>query len=622
MGIERFFAAINKNYDVVSVMSNTKKLKTDVFFLDFNSIIHVVSAKYISELNIKNSLNNNEKYDENNIILQVKKYLDNLLENVECKLVYIALDGVPTFSKILEQKKRRFVANLIDELVKDKTVHFHFNKGSISPGTKFTKKISEFLHNENFKTKTIISDAGINGEGEFKIIDYIYKNKIKDYVIYSPDADLIILTMITWTVDTDSKIKILRHDQQTGILNVIYINSLINYMISYYKERVKNKIDHDKYIKDLCFIFTVFGNDFVPRIDEINISMDLYLLLDAYIINYVDNGYILNKDNRIIPKTFYNLIKFLNKYSKILEKRTSLQYKFHNFNYATMINLYLDIKNKKPNEFLRFYLDFIDNFDFNNKYGKLQYYLLNDKELLKLSSFTYKNNFNQAYIENKPNQYLKMIPIEYSSKSKKHLIAMKDLSPRDKELYLINYKLDNYYDLFMTENTDFTCNKKEMVNEYFKGLSWITNYYFNSCKLSCNKVDETWFYKFYSAPSITDIYNYFNHSLLNYQFNNVPLNITPIEQLLYITPIKQDNIDTFIEMLDTNYFNSSISAKTIKKFIETHKGLFYNLDEIYASIKSKSLKKSILNCTSAFYISKCHYYILDQIQPIKQFKLV
>ena len=64
-----------------------------------------------------------------------------------------------------------------------------------------------------------------------------------------------------------------------------------------------------------------------------------------------------------------------------------MQNKYFNFNYATMINLYLDIKNKKPNQFFKFYLDFIDNFDFNNKYGKLQYYVLNDKELIKLSTF-------------------------------------------------------------------------------------------------------------------------------------------------------------------------------------------------------------------------------------------
>ena len=613
MGIERFFSSINKNFDIVSVMSNIKKLKTDVFFIDFNSIIHYVSSKYISEINTKGNINKNEIYDENSLILRVKNYVDDLLENVECNLVYIALDGVPSMSKILEQKKRSFIGDLIEELVKKQTLPFSFNKSLIKPGTKFMRKISEYLNNEKFITKTIISDTDDTGEGEFKIIDYIYKNKTKDFVIYSPDADLIVLSMIVWSNNTESKIKILRFDQNTEILNVIHINTLINYLIFYFEERVKNKIEIDKYIKDISFIFTVFGNDFIPRINEINVSMDLYLLLDAYIINYIDNGYILDESNKIIPKSFYNLISFLNNFSNILKQRTYMQNKYFNFNYATMINLYLDIQNKKPNQFFKFYLDFIDNFDFNNKYGKLQYYVLDDKELLKLTKFTYKNNFNQTYIENKPTHYQKMLPIEYSSKSKKHLIAMKDLSPRDKELYLINNKIDYYYDLFIT-NDKVNLNKKEMVDEYLKGLSWLTNYYFNS------KADETWFYKFHSAPSITDIYNYFNHSILNYEFNDVVLGISPIEQSLYITPIKQNNIDTFIETLDTSYFNDKINPKTIRKFIESNMNLFYNLDELYITIKSKSLKKSLMNCSSNIFMSKCHYYILDHIQPINKFK--
>ena len=608
MGIERFFSAINKNFDIVSVMTNIKKLKTDVFFIDFNSIIHYVSSKYISEINTTN-----ETYDEKNLILRIKNYVDDLLENVECNLVYIALDGVPSISKILEQKKRSFIGDLIEELVKKHIVSFSFNKSLIKPGTKFMRKISEYLNNDEFVTRTIISDTDDTGEGEFKIIDYIYKNKTKDFVIYSPDADLIVLSMITWSNNTESKIKILRFDQNTEILNVIHINTLINYLIFYYEERVKNKIETSKYIKDISFIFTVFGNDFIPRINEINVSMDLYLLLDAYIINYVDNGYILDDSNKIIPKSFYNLISFLNKFSNILKQRTYMQYKYFNFNYATMINLYLDIENKKPNQFFKFYLDFIDNFDFNNKYGKLQYYVLNDKELIKLPTFTYKNNFNQSYIEQNPKHYQKMLPIEYSSKSKKHLIAMKDLSPRDKELYLINNKLDDYYDLFMS-NDKVNLNKKEMVNEYLKGLSWLTNYYFNS------KADETWFYKFHSAPSINDIYNYFNHSILNYEFNDVVLGISPIEQSLYITPIKHNTIDTFIETLDTSYFNDKINPKTIRKFIESNMNLFYNLDELYTAIKSKSLKKSLMNCSSNIFMSKCHYYILDHIQPINKFK--
>ena len=141
MGIERFFSAINKNFDIVSLMSNIKKLKTDVFFIDFNSIIHYVSSKYIKD-----------NYDENTLILHIKNYVDDLLENVECNLVYIALDGVPSISKILEQKKRSFIGDLIEELVKKKPLPFSFNKSLIKPGTKFMRKISEYL---NFVTNPL-----------------------------------------------------------------------------------------------------------------------------------------------------------------------------------------------------------------------------------------------------------------------------------------------------------------------------------------------------------------------------------------------------------------------------------------------------------------------------------
>lgn len=103
------------------------------------------------------------------------------------------------------------------------------------------RKISEYLNNEKFATETIISDIDDTGEGEFKIIDYIYKNKIKDFVIYSPDADLIVLSMIAWSNNTKSKIKILRFEQNTEILNVIHINTLINYLIFILKKELKIK---------------------------------------------------------------------------------------------------------------------------------------------------------------------------------------------------------------------------------------------------------------------------------------------------------------------------------------------------------------------------------------------
>lgn len=619
MGIERFFSAINRNFDVVDEINISKRIKCKVFLIDFNSIIHFCSSKLLNEMNKKN-LNSDIKLVnldeiEEKIILEVKNYLDDLLNKIETELVYIALDGIPTLAKMLEQKKRRFIGDLIDQLISKYALPYNFNKSSISPATKFMKKIIDYLNNEKFDVKTIISDTNDRGEGEFKILDFVRKNKIDDFIIYSPDADLIVLSLILWTENNNSKIKILRFDSNTEILNIIHINTLINYFIFYKEERIKKEIDSIKYIRDICLIFTIFGNDFLPKIEEINVNMDLYLLFDLYLINFIDNEYLLNDELLIIPKSIHNYFSLLNKYSGLLEKRNKLMYLYNNFNYAFTINLYLDAKNKKENDYFIFYLDFIDNFDFNNKYGKLQYYLYNNHQIKNiLSNFTLKNNFNQNYIDDNL-RYQKMIPFEYKSSGKKHLIKMKDLSLRDKELYLINNKLDKYYFLFNTtnkyQNTEYE--KKDVVSEYLKGLSWLVNYYFKSI------TDEYWYYKFHDSPKIKDIYNYFNNQNINFTFRESQLTISTIEQLLYITPIRLKTLENFLNNID---FNNQSQKDKVRLFIENNPNLFYNLDEMYITLDSGNLKDNLMDCSKASFISKCHYYILDNIQPINQFKFL
>ena len=616
MGIERFFSAINRNFDVVDEIMLGKRITCNAFLIDFNSIIHFTSSKLLNQMNKKEvefDLINLEEI-EDKIILEVKNYLDDLLSKVDTKLVYIALDGVPTLAKMLEQKKRRFIGDLIDQLVSKYALPYNFSKSLISPGTKFMKKVIEYLNNEEFGIETIISDTNDTGEGEFKILDYIRKNKIDDFIIYSPDADLIILSMILWTENPNSKIKILRFDSNTEVLNIIHVNSLINYFIFYQEERIKFKLENIKYIRDLCLIFTIFGNDFLPKIEEINVNMDLYLLFDLYLINLVDNGYILNDEILIIPKNLHNYFGLLNKYTPLLERRNKMLYKYQNFNYAFMVNLYLDAQSKKENDYYIFYLDFMDNFDFSNHYGKLQYYLSSNNEIKNLlDNYTLKNNFNQNYIEKKLH-YQKMIPIEYKSTDKKHLIRMKDLSLRDKELYLINNKLDKYYHLFNPLNKMTVREEtKEMVTEYLKGLSWLVNYYYKSIN------DEFWFYKYHQSPSIKNILNYFNHEMVNFKFKDAYLDISPIEQVIYITPIRLGTLGAF---LDTIEFHNESQKHKVKNFIESNPNLFYNLDEIYLTLETGNLKENLMDCSKATFISKCHYYILDNIQPINRFKIL
>jgi len=623
MGIERFFSSINKNFNVVDEVNKLQKIKCKTLLIDFNSIIHTVSSKLIKELNQKGST----KYAEFKvgdieelILSEVKLYLIELFNTVETSnLIYIALDGVPTFSKIIEQKKRRFIGDLIEQLLSKFSLPFSFNKSLISPGTKFVDKVITLLNDKSFMREIVISDTNEKGEGEFKILDYILNNNLDDVIIYSPDADLIILSMIIWanlgSKKKNFKIQILRYDQNTEILNIIYINYLIDYLFSYFEDKVKNTINIKKYICDLCFIFTVFGNDFLPRIEDININMDFYLVLDAYIINFIDNGYLLNDKLDIVPKTLFNYLSFLNQYETFLLKRNDNMYKYQNFNYAQTINLYLDIKNKKNNPAAIFYIDFGANLDKNTKYGKLEYYFYDAKKLFTISStnYEYKNNFNQGYIDKPSNlRYQKFIPIEYKASIKKHLLAMKDMSPREKEMYLINNKLDKYYSLFNPNKIKRVHTGKELVHQYLMGCKWLVNYYF---KRTC--IDETWVYPYHESPLLNDFVNYFNPNLLNYQFKDVPLNIKPLEQLLYITPIRLSNINEFINILNA----TDIEKRKIINFVESNVNLFYNLDEIYYSLLTGNLNKDLLNCSSATFISKCHYFILDDIKPINKFRI-
>jgi len=616
MGIERFFSSINRNFNVVDVINNNSKIECETLLLDFNSIIHTVSAKLIKKINEKDNKNyNNFKIEdlEDILLLEIKEYLKILFKIVKCDLVYISFDGVPTFSKIIEQKKTRFIGDFIEQLLsKYKSKSINFNKGLISPGTLFMDNLVKFLKEQNLHNNILFSDSNEKGEGEFKILDYILKNQLNDIIIYSPDADLIILSMIIWSNIKNITLKILRYDQNTEILNIIYINHLVSYLISYFEEKVKNQIDNYRFIKDLSFIFTVFGNDFLPRIEDININMDFYLVFDAYIINYIDYGYLLNDNLDIVPKSLFKYFSFLNKYEDFLLDRNANLYKYQNFNYVQTVNLYLDLKNKKYNPSMIFYIDYGSKLNINNKYGKLEYYFYNDNKLKDITEYEYKNNFNQKYIQEAKINYQKLIPFDYKSSSKKHLIAMKDLSLREKEYYLINNKLDNYHTLFSPVNNEKNENPKEMVNQYLIGCKWLINYYFKR-----NNIDETWFYKYHKSPLLSEFIKYFDVKFLNYNFKNVSLNISPLEQVLYITPIRLENIDEFTKILNV----TEKQKKIIINFIESNTELFYNLDEIYLSVLQGNLKKDLFDCSSTTFISKCHYYILDDIKPIKRFRI-
>ena len=659
MGIEKFFSTINKNFNIIS---NDQTLKIKYLFIDFNSIIHVVSSKLLDKVNkgeeykIGSEELTLDNFDDL-IIQEVNNYLVNLIKLCDLQileLVYIALDGVPTFAKILEQKKRRYMGDFIDKLLEKYSLPFTWNKNNISPGTKFMDKLNLFLEkiklivnnkqnkDPNFEFYTNIqkfevSDTNQKGEGEIKIFDYI--NQFNDQIgFYSPDADVILLSAISKKAQL---INIIKYEQNTDTFYLISIPLFIESIYNYCSSRINVSINKNNLINDICFIFTVLGNDFIPKCEAILTNYDFLFLIDIYLINFIDYGYIL-KD--IIDTTvLFNFFKILASHEKRLLFRNSYQNLFNNFNYANQNNFILDLNKLKNNDIIiskqfgtpfynfynniLFYIDPSKIKELNHpKYGCLEFYLIDKNKLIQIikKSLSYILPINLLVnidIHNVHN-YEKLRQNKYISNQQKHIIAMKDLTLREKENYLINNRLDKYFHLFNPYNqfyqniiktkhinhdyyynTFFNNNEKNIVNSYLRGLKWIHQYYFRRDL----PIDETWFYPYFKTPLFNSIIKYYSPNLLQLTFNYIPLDITPFEQLLYITPLRINHIPDF-------YHQNIISL-----FIQNHPQYFYNLDEIYLAIKSNNINHHLFNCSNSVFISKCHYHILDYIVDINKF---
>lgn len=706
MGIEKFFSTINKNFQIVTTIdlenSDSDLVTSKYLFFDFNSIIHNVSSKIIESLNSKTSDKTNIKLDdiEYIIIKEVNLFIINVVEKLDLEkleYVYVALDGVPTFSKILEQKKRRFIGDFIEQLLNKYSLPFNWTKNNISPGTIFMDKINKYLNNIKQITKNKLikkedlilkqkdyefftkikkfdySDTNIEGEGEMKIFDFINSLKLKEkdsIIFYSPDADVILLSMISKNANN---IIIFKYEQLSNTFYSIKIEELKQSIYSYCLDRIEGSntdINLKKFIKDIVFIFTIFGNDFLPKCESIQTNQDFLFLIDIYLINLIDNGYLLS-DNQIITQSFIGYMKLLGYHEKRMIFRNSYINNYYNYNYANQKNFIIDLFKLKKLDFksakgiygkkfgesfynfsnnILFYIDpfkikeiIYKNKKLNKKYhGCIEFYLLDQNILIEIlrqslqDILPINSNLNIDISEiNENSNYENLKSVQFNSKQKKHIIKMKDLSPRETESYLINNKLDKYYSLFNPINEFYqntlrnrkinesfyyqkyfnNDDKKIVVSSYLKGFNWVYNYYYNRNK----GIDETWYYPYYKVPLFETIVS--NYSQISFEQNikKKKLNLYPLAHLLYITPIRMSDLSKpeFYKLFTDN----QKLAKKIRGFIEKYPQFFYNLDEIYQSIYSGNLNKNLFDCSNSNFISKCHYQILNYVVDINQFVL-
>ncbi|KAF7301519.1 5'-3' exoribonuclease [Mycena indigotica] len=204
-------------------MNNPNGKEFDNLYLDMNGIVHPCTHPE----------GRPAPETEQEMMIEIFKYTERVVNMVRPrKLLFMAIDGVAPRAKMNQQRSRRFRAAqdakdkeiarqesilLWKEMGKEIT-DFNEKQGwdtnAITPGTPFMDLLAASLrywvvHKLNTdpgwkNIQVLISDAGVPGEGEHKIMDFIRRQRINpDYnpntkhVIYGLDADLIMLGIAT-----------------------------------------------------------------------------------------------------------------------------------------------------------------------------------------------------------------------------------------------------------------------------------------------------------------------------------------------------------------------------------------------------------------------------------------
>lgn len=461
MGVLSFYKKIIKKYnDIITDELNSDKIR---LFFDFNALIHYV-LNIMFESDEYNKLNYEDFEDEyiKQIIKYIKKWINIINENNSLKEVYICTDGIVPRSKMIQQRLRRF-KNFNKDLI--------FDRNSISPGTKFMRKLSKniniFLENNEYKNIKILYYDDLNrGEGEqivFKKINELNDDYLN--VIYSLDADVIMLSMLNYVTN----IFLLREKQEfekneinndnDNLYHLLDINKLRKY-ICMENDDVISYINKSELIIDLIFLFFLLGNDFVPHVKELNIyknGMDLLVnSYKTYIHKYKKSLIEMDIDNKIIINNNF-LIDILSNIS--INENYLVSENSSNFN--------LKIINYKDKNWKKIHNKYYFNYESIDKVCKnyveslkwtLQYYIKNEvpqwnwyyrwrygPPVSNIIEYLRKNDINNIeFIKDEPisfDQQLFMI----LPKESKHLIKEKYWKYIDNELeeyFPYRYKFD------------------------------------------------------------------------------------------------------------------------------------------------------------------------------------
>lgn len=486
MGVPGFFSWIieNCNKNDIVVPTSYLDMNNAILYIDFNCLLH---PQCFLVLNYYNKMMIKIKEDKltNSMFERSTNYIDYLIKITKAKTVYIAVDGVAPLAKVSQQRKRRFktvVENRMITKIKDKYgISDNINAWDntcITPGTEFMVKLDKYLQ-DYVKSKNIevtYSSCFEEGEGEHKILQHIRDNKNsyndKNIIIYGLDADLIFLALAS------------------GINNI--------YLLREHSEFSKTSSESTR-VTDLHVVEQEFKfvNIKELRRSILNIYSEKYglniviELEDRYVNDFIFICYLLGND--------------------FLPHLPGLSIKTNGLN--IIMNAYCESLLKSK------------SFALNNSKEVDTYFL---SMLLSII----RSNVN---IRSKP-KYNYHMP-EFKTECDRDIWKLQKLQhPMVNKwinIQVHKYKYDDYKYLYYQSFFGSNRGVQNVCAEYYKGLQWVTKYYFDKV------ASWSWQYPYTHGPFIDDLIKYEDNTKHKFSLDT-PL--TPYQQLLAVLPPSKFNL--------------------------------------------------------------------------------
>jgi hypothetical protein len=572
-----------------------------------------IISKFLTNITTKKTFTNNKNdmlslielviYEKifNKIIYLVNKlHHSNFIQSIA-----IFFDGIPSISKVIEQRRRRMKTHLesverkklykiyFDELEINKkklndninknfTIHdentlyfdyikwiknrFTTNK-SISPSSIFVNNLEEFIKLRLTKVfpkcKIYINSSNENGESDLKIFKFISLNENNyDYSIHTSDSDLIHQILVQQTyykiIGKDINlclIKYIKKNNSEECAQIMEASIVIKHLLESYNNINCIKTNNYRIIWDLCLLFYFFGNDHLPSSNDIGPELGLDFFYTSH-YKALGNNNVISLKKSLINLDLNNLKILLQKINETNEYNITKMILFRYFKInGQMVNLLIDKFKLNFQGVLDFLKKFIINRGLNlseeelndideSDLRKIFCINLENKEEYKDFSIFNLNDFNLNLLMDS----IKLIEdnIDYYDSSYNGLIVY---------IKQINCTCDVYQDLYNFINEKTSSNLNQLYPHLYE-YNDINQYFKEKNSFNSNDYLKKIYHIIFSQ--FGNMKDFHNDNLTFYQFYHTP----PLSDIIdfineintdsnltktWLKEIKNDNVDKYLD---------------------------------------------------------------------------